>query len=131
VSFSGVAGDDLNSLPYFTNYLSGLGLSMEVDAGCDASSIICTMFNDDIAARTAMAYAARYKAGELVHEYILKSNNINRYTMSNREFLWGKRNHFRKEYNDRVTWLSQTADINSIDCYVCNDKRIGNGGILI
>lgn len=115
----------------FTTYNNAMGLSFESRVGCDTTAIICEAFNNDQAAALVMAYASRFKAGELVHEFVSKSGNINRYTMTSQESIWGKRNHFRSEYNTRINWLVENIDLNLIDCYICNDKRVTKGGILV
>ncbi len=124
---SGVA----ESSNVFTTYNNGMGLALYAIVGCDTTSIICEAFNNDDAAKLVMAYAARYKAGELVHEFISKSGNINRYTMVSQEAIWGKRNHFRSEYNTRINWLVENIDTSLIDCYVCNDNRVIKSGIMV
>lgn len=131
LTVSGVKGNDLNALSTFGTYTNGGGLALDAQVGCDTTKLICEAYNYDEAAKIVMAYAARYKAGELLHEYVLKSNEINRYTMSSREFLWGKRNHFKKEYADRVAWLVENIDMDLIDCYICNDKKVRKSGLLV
>lgn len=127
---SGVTGNDLTQIPYFTGQSNAMGISLEGEVGCDTTKIICESYNNDEAAKLVMAYATRYKAGELVQEFVSKSGNINRYTMVSQEYIWGKRNHFKSEYNSRVNWLVTNLDLSLIDCYTCNDKRVVKGGIL-
>jgi hypothetical protein len=128
---SGVAGNDVSTPQNFSSRNYAMGLALEVEAGCDTKRIICEAYNNDEAVKIVMAYAARYKAGELTLEYVLRSDEINRYTMSQREALYGKRNHFKAEYNDRITWLVENIDTSLIDCYVCNDKRVQRRGIVV
>ena len=132
LQINGVIGNDINAASSFLSYTNAMGLSFEGSVGCDTTKIICEAYNaDDKAVATVMPYAARFKAGELVHEFISKSGNINRYTMTSQESIWGKRNHFRSEYNSRINWLVENINLNLIDCYICNDKRIVKGGIRV
>lgn len=127
----GVTTATVEGTPLFSTYPHALGIAFDAEVGCDTTSIICASYDEDEAVKLVMAYAARFKAGELIHEFILKSDNINRYTMSSRESLYGKRNHFKAEYNTRINWLIENLNLNLIDCYICNDKRINKGGILV
>jgi len=130
MAINGVYGNNVDSLSTTSN---AMGLSLNATVSCDTSIVVCELYNNNQEAALVMAYAARYKAGELVHEYVLKTNQITRYTMSSREFLWGKRNHFKKEYNDRVTWLASIVDMDLIGCFGCstNNSKIRKSGILV
>jgi hypothetical protein len=130
----GVVGSDLSAFNSWQIASSAHGLAFDLEVGCDASNILCELFASDMAYQAVIANSIRFKAAELVMEKVLASENINRYTMLDREYLWGKRNNFRKEYLDRVTWMVETVDISSFtDCYVCNtnQKLINKSGLLI
>lgn len=131
MSKSGVSGNDLDYLPQFSVSSVGNGIALEGEIGCDTSSIVCSSFETDSNMAIAMATAVQYKAAELVHEYVLKQADISRYTMVNREYLWGKRNHFKSEYNDRINWLVANADMNLIDCYTCAPGKVVKRGLLV
>ena len=134
ISLVGLSGSDLAAYNTWSMNANAGGLAFEIEAGCDSGSILCEVFDGDMAYSTVIAHAIRYKAAELVTEKALGSEEVNRYTMMSREYLWGKRNHFQKEYLDRVTWLVETLDIGSVtDCYVCNTshKKINKSGLLI
>ena len=75
--------------------------------------------NNEIAIATASAI--RYKAGFYIIEKILASGNINRYTMTDRERLMGKKNTYIKEYNTYIDWIAQNVNTNINDCLICND----------
>lgn len=130
MQITGVYGNDIPMMPYFWGSNYAMGISLEVNVGCNSEAILCASYLNRSDFKAAMAYAVRYKAGELVHEYVLRSNNVNQYTMSSREALYGKRNHFKSEYVAIVNWLVDKTPIDLIDCYVCNDKRVTKGGIL-
>ena len=128
---NGAAGNDITNPNNFTTYSNAMGIALDAVVGCDTTKIICESFTNDDGVAKVMAYAARFKAGELVHEFVSKSGNINRYTMTSQESIWGKRSHFRSEYNARINWLVANLDLTLIDCYKCNDKRITKGGIKV
>lgn len=106
------------------------GLTIDVDVRCKPGNLICREYDRENAIAVTMAWATMYKAGELLIESVMNSGEVNRYTMMNREYLWGKRNHFRKEYDTRIGYLSSVMDVSSSDCYICRDSRIIRAGIL-
>lgn len=99
------------------------GLTLDVSIKCDNEKLFCGNYQEDDAIATTMAHAVRYKAGELLIEDVLKSPDVNRYTTMAREYLWGKRNHFRKEYDDRIIYLANDAiDVTASNCFVCREQ---------
>lgn len=98
------------------------GLVLDVTIKCDTEKLFCGQYDANDAVALCMAYAVQFKAGELLIEDILKTPDINRYTTMDKERLWGKRNHFRKEYEGRITFLTATLDVGASNCYVCRDQ---------
>ena len=131
--FYGIKGNDLAQITSFSQDGYSKGLAFDLSVGCDTSRVACDLYQRYQDFTIVMAHAVRFKAGELVHELVLNSDDINRYTMMNREYLWGKRNHFRSEYNDRIEWMVETADLSNYDCFTCNNNTHGvhRGGILV
>lgn len=112
------------------------GILIDVDFTCKTDEIICKDLmdytNDELA--MVQAYGVRYKAAELLIELILSSPQPNRFTMLDRERLWGKRNHYKKEFDGRIEYvgesLIQKNRINLIsDCLACKNmdglRKIG------
>lgn len=130
ISVKGGETDDLEFFPQATDYNHTKGLIIDVSIKCETKNIICNEYDRENAIAVTLAYMVLYKAGEILIESILASNEVTRYTMMNREYLWGKRNHFRKEYNDRVEYLSSVIDINSSDCFVCKNTDMFFSGII-
>lgn len=97
------------------------GFILDVAIKCDNESLFCREYNQDDAVAVTMAWATLYKGGELLIESVLKSTDINRFTTQNREYLWGKRNHFRAQYEERLTYLAATIDVTASNCYVCRN----------
>ena len=106
------------------------GFSLDVKIKCETGNLICKEYDENDSIALVTAFAILYKAGELVIENILNSGEINRFTMLRTEHLWGKRNHFRKEYIDRVGYLSKVVDVTSSDCYICREDNFFLGNIL-
>lgn len=112
------------------------GLVIDADFICKNEDIICKDLldydNDELS--MVQAYCTRYKAAEILIELILSSPKPNRFTLLDRERLWGKRNHYRKEYDGRIEYigdqLTEQNRINLIsDCLACKNiegfKKIG------
>lgn len=117
----------LNTVVNRDNYSHGI--TMDVELRCVPGNLICREFSKENAIAITMAWAVMYKAGELLIEAALGSNQVNRYTMMNREYLWGKRNHFRKEYDTRIQYLTSVMDVSSTDCYICRETKMFLVGI--
>lgn len=113
----------------YNNFLSPLfdafshGLILDADIRCSNEQLFCREYKDDDAVAITMAYATQFKASELLIEEVLKSPDVNRYTTMAREYLWGKRNHFRAEYDARVTYLALVIDVTVSNCYVCRETK--------
>lgn len=122
--------DDLSNLYGGARENYSRGISLDVDIRCKPGNLICREYDRENAIAVTMAWATMYKTGEMLIESVLNSGEINRYTMMNREYLWGKRNHFRKEYDGRIEYLASVIDVSSSDCYICRENRIFMGGIL-
>lgn len=120
-----VAGVQFDSPTNLQNKLTDQfshGLIMDVDIKCDNERLFCREYVEDEAVAVAMAYATWYKSGELLIEDVLKQPDVNRYTTMAREYLWGKRNHFRAEYESRINYLGAVIDVFSSNCYVCRTQ---------
>jgi hypothetical protein len=128
----GIGGqmDNINNLNDKTADGYTHGIVLDADVRCNTEQFVCREYDNAEATAVALAYCLWYKAGELLIEGIMNTNEINRYTTLNREYLWGKRNHFAKQYAERLPFLAQTIDVTSSNCYVCKDEAILQGNIL-
>jgi hypothetical protein len=106
------------------------GFSLDVAIRCETGAVICKEYDENDAIAYLTAYAIMYKAGELVIESVMASSEVNRITLLNKEHLWGKRNHFKKEYNDKIKYLSENIDVSSSDCFICRENGIQMGNLL-
>jgi hypothetical protein len=117
----------------------GYGLFLDVEFVCDANEVLCAgeldYENDDLA--MVQAYGLRFEMGVKLIDRILSSTKLNRYTMLDREALYGKRSHFKKEADTRAQYVAQQLTekerINLVnDCLTCRDKYgVTRAGILI
>lgn len=96
------------------------GLILEVKITCESSKLFCREYSATEAVAVVMSYSTWYKAGELLIEDVMKTPDVNRYTTMAKEYLWGKRNHFRAEYESRLNYLASSLNVTDSNCYVCN-----------
>lgn len=68
-------------------------------------------------AKTYQAYVIRAVIGS-----ILSSSQINRYTLLEKEFLYGKRNHLTKMISDRLEWLANNIPREYNTCWTCRTR---------
>lgn len=135
VSPLGVRGNNSQELSSFNTTSEMNGLAVDCDLTCNTPRLICSDehpldFENDGRAMQ-MAIAVRFKAGEILIESILSSGNINRYTMMDREALYGKRNRYRKLYEDWIVYLSENLELLNSDCLKCRqNSNVSKGSIL-
>lgn len=115
---SGIQGDDLTKLKDWNRSDSGNGLVLDVDLKCDEDNLICRNYSDDSNFERVVKMAIQNKAASLFIQQVLDDSDVSRLALVNRETLYGKRNHFEKEYGDRIEYLAiegVNTDLN--DCY--------------
>lgn len=112
------------------------GLIFNIEVFCKVSELICKddtqldFENDKVS--MSMAYAIRYKSGELLLEMVLASGQVDRFTLLDNTRLWGKRNHYVKQYNEHTAWICSKVDITQNDCLACdNSEDLQITGILV
>lgn len=123
-NFWGIVGNDLNNITNFQQRANASGLAFDLAIGCDTSAVVCDLYKHYQDFKVVMSHAVRFKAGELVQEAVANSGEVNRLTMLNKEHIWGKRNHFRSEYADRIMWMVENANLQEYECYICNNKTL-------
>jgi len=103
------------------------GLVLDIDIKCKMSQIICSdeepldFVNDGYAKK--MAYAIRFKAGEILLNDLYNSSNINRFTLMDREKMVAYLKFYREEYNKWVDFLCQNVQLNNNSCFICKDNN--------
>lgn len=132
----GVKGNSSGSLLNFATSKELNGLVLDGAFTCDKTRLICSDnypldFEHDERAMY-IAYGIRFKAGQMLVQLILDSENINRYTILGREALYGKRASYEKKYNDIIDWLCQNTEVTNTDCLACRpNPNYSVGSILV
>ncbi|MCX6328204.1 MAG: hypothetical protein NTZ85_01635 [Bacteroidia bacterium] len=123
---------DLSDLPTVTsNYMHGL--TFEVEFKCIINEVLCKDYFDFDANPLAIstALAIRYKAGQLLLEMILRTVNINRDVMINREQITADRDAILAKYNEHVNYIASNVNVQANDCLECRDLiKIAKAGIF-
>jgi len=130
LDFTGVSGNDiLNPSSFKVNSDSVLnGITLKVEVKCKISEIICSdqypldYENDGNALN--MAYAIRFRAGVHLFESLLASDNINRFTLMNREGANAKIKEWSGFYQQYIEdTCKNTNRLFENDCLVCRDAQ--------
>lgn len=132
LSVKGIKGND-TEYSSFSKSDELMGLVFDVDLNCNPQRIICSdEYPLDFETGRAMqiAYAIRFKAGALLIDTILSSPEINRYTMMDREALYGKRNHYRAKYEEWILYLSENSPVINNDCWICKPSNLLKRGTI-
>lgn len=128
----GVHGTDIDNIGnWSTTSAYAYGLSLQVEFRCDADSLICRMFESLSEWKKQFAYAVLIKAGMIVHNEILRSPEVSRAQMIDRDGVIAQLNIWQSDYNNRVMWLAQNVDPRVNDCYMCDDRKLKVSAILL
>lgn len=106
-------------------YSTSPGLVLEGYQTCGVMDWLCeTTELGGYDLRGIIARTIRYKAAiNLIHR-VLDSGNINAYTLLGREQMYGRRNHYAKEYANNVEWIAQNVPEGASDCLGCKKSII-------
>ena len=134
LTVTGIKGNGTDYASY-RNTAEINGLVLDAELTCNGSRVICSDeypldFENNGKARQ-MAYAVRFKAGALLIDDILSSPQINRYTMMDREALYGKRNHYRAKYEEWIKYLCANTPIINNDCWICKPSGLISRGTIL
>ena len=123
-----VGGTKTAALPEFTecscttnNYMYGLTLGVELK--CKISEVLCNEQLDfeGNALAAAMALAIQNKAGEILGDWILRSDALNRLSLTGTEQLQADIEGFKATYQEMVAYIVDEADISQNGCLACKD----------
>jgi hypothetical protein len=132
VKIDGFAMSDITQLWNNVSYdYYAHGLSLSTTIYCDNLTIICKEFDNSEPIAISMAWAIAYKAAELWIEYLFKTNFVSREMVNSREYFWGKRNHFRAEYEARIQYIGNNLSLDDTNCYVCKGDKAFLTGIKV
>lgn len=123
VMLTGSVGDSIADRENWSNTQYLNGLILDVDFKCKIQDLLCkdALDFDTNENAAAMAEAIQVRSAAYLIDSILASGNINRYTMTDRERLMGKKNSYVSQYGKIVEWLAQNINIGTNDCLACND----------
>lgn len=124
ISISGGEVDTLGQLYNGKETSFSHGIIVDVEIRCKTNKLICRDYKNRDAISVTTAWAILYSTAANIIDAILMNTEINRYTTMNREAMYGLRNHFRKEYNTRMIYLTETINVTSSDCFICKQGRI-------
>lgn len=128
----GVHGNDPADLVSWVKTSSyAYGLSLQVEFRCDADSLICRMFETLNEWKQQFAYAVLLKAGLIVHNEIIRSPEVSRAQMIDRDGVIAQMNVWEADYSLRLTWLAQNVNPNVNDCYMCDNRKLKVSPILL
>ena len=99
------------------------GLTLEVNFTCKVGETWCKDYLDFQAnpLAAAMAFAIRYKAGEILIDRIMRSTNINRMVLMDAEQNQRDKEMFAAKYNEMMVYLTDNVDVTTTDCFSCKD----------
>lgn len=110
------------------------GLTFGLTIQCKVNEVLCMNQLDFVANPLAVTQALliRYKAGQILIERILSSEQINRYTMMNTENLIALSQTYIAEYNNLMeNYFIPKIDISANDCYECDSIiKMAKGGLF-
>jgi len=129
VTFTGGQADDYDSFGGINDKFAR-GLSIGAQIYCDTAAVVCDKFYKEEAVSLISAWSVLFKAGEILFNKILMSSSIERITMMNREAMYGMRNHYEKEYNNRIAYLTTEIDLSSSGCFSCSNNKMYVGSIF-
>lgn len=123
----GVFGTSINS--YSTKEYA-YGLSLNVTISCSIDNMLCDFMVDSTFKRMA-GQAIWWKLGVLMIEKLFASREINFDTFSDREYLYGRKNKFEKNYKNIILWLSENTTINNSNCFICDSTKVMTMGKIL
>ena len=128
-TIKGFSSNDTNFLNYSTDgYSHGLVLTVEIN--CKSEVVICREYNTKEALNVSVNYAIMYMANAILIQKVLDTNEINRYTMKDRESLWGKRNAFQSKFNNNIAFVISKIDVSNSDCFICKPTSMFKGKVV-
>ena len=128
----GVAVDNFSELGTSSSGYA-YGVSLDAYINCDGLDWLYNL--DTIGGYEPISVVAKtiqFKGAVKLISAILDSGNINFYTMSDREVLYGKRNHYQKRYQDNILWLASNIPDHVSDCLQCKKSdRFKKSSIIV
>lgn len=96
------------------------GVLVEADIMCSDSDFICEAYYSSPFIKTAIEHAILYQAASNLLAGVLKTDVINRFTMTKRDEMKMDSVILHNKFKNRVTWISENIDMRANNCFVCN-----------
>lgn len=136
LDFFGTRGNDPTDFNTFNQTRELNGVALDVDIRCKTSEIICSSerpmdYEDDGQSRD-IAYAIRFRAAAKLYADLIASEQINRFTLLNREYMEAKILEWNTEYSKWVEWFYNNVSVDQNDCLVCRESsKMKKTGLLV
>lgn len=127
LKIEGYAGNDLLALNTWHNTgfcrtCPAHGLAVDLVAGCDPKVMFCDLYESEEVFKAVIPRVILFRAGYLVMMNILYTTALNEFTMNSRESMFGVKNTYDKQYNDRIAWMVENVALAKFtDCFECNE----------
>ena len=129
LKISGVYGSDITNVDGFKSTSQDLnGIVLDVDVKCKVSEIICSSqypldFENDVDAMS-IAYAIRFRAAAILYQDLLGTDNINRFSMMNRDEVFRDINEWNGKYTEWINYACLNSNnLEENDCLMCKEGK--------
>jgi hypothetical protein len=125
---TGANGNDIANPTSFRLTTELNGIVLDISATCKVSELICSSqypldFENDVNA-LSIAYAIRFRAAAILYENILGSDNINRFTMMNRDEMARNIVEWNNKYTEWINYACENSNnLNENDCLICKEGK--------
>ena len=118
---AGVQGSDLTIREDWSRTKNAMGMRLHGNFTCDIFSILCNEDSDFVNNEIdlAIAWSLLYKAGEFLSNYILDSNQVNRYTLLGVEAMNENRIYYSKRYVVLIDFIASNIEDERNECLRC------------
>ncbi len=129
LNIQGANGSDLTNLLGFKLTPELNGLILDVDIKCKTSELICSdqypLDYENDANALSTAYAIRFRSAAILYQDLLSSDNINRFTMMNREEVYKSVVEWNEKYMEWVNYMClNTNNLEENDCLICKEGKV-------
>jgi len=125
---------DLLNFIRLNNTDPAYGLSLDVVISCNRNELVLKAIENDETVKSVTGYALQFKAGEIAINRILKTDNINRFTLLSEKKLTELLGYYIEQYEKRINWLAANIQPAKDSCFVCGGTtgfKMTKGTILI
>lgn len=126
---AGVTFDGIDSRGLAPRNSKFMGLVLHGNFMCDEGRVLCDEASDFINNQTdrAIAFALRYKWGEMFLNEVVGSGDVNRWTLQGHEVIVQNVGYYQERYKELVDFIVDNIDLSKTDCFVCHPKyRMAN-----